>query len=236
MLAGYPAPDPVLQEHAGVVLRSTSDAFRDRADAGRRLGARLFDLHLAPAPMVLGLPRGGVVVAAEVAAALRGDLDVLVARKLAHPEQPELALGALAEGGSPVWDEAMLRRMGLRSDDLDGVVTAERQELARRVATYRPHRSAPDVHGRVVVLVDDGVATGATARAALRALGDRGAERLLLAVPVAAPESLRTFTDADQVITLIAPSNFGAVGRWYDDFRQLSDEDVRRALAPVDAN
>lgn len=211
--------------------RSTADAFRDRAEAGRRLGTRLFDLGVTGAPIVLGLPRGGVVVAAEVAAALDGQLDVLVVRKLAHPEEPELALGALAEGGSPVWDDAMLARMGLCSDDLGGVVAAERQELARRVATYRPDRPAPDVHGRVVVLVDDGVATGATARAALRALGDQGAARLLLAVPVAAPESLPTFTDADEVVTLLAPANFVAVGRWYDDFSQLSDEDVRRALA-----
>jgi putative phosphoribosyl transferase len=214
-----------------VVLRSTFDAFRDRAEAGRRLGTRLSDLDLPGTPIVLGLPRGGVVVAAEVASALDGQLDVLVARKLAHPEQPELALGALAEGGSPVWDEAMLRRMGLHSIDLNAVVAAERQELARRVATYRQDRPAPDVHGRVVVLVDDGVATGATARAALRALGNRGAERLLLAVPVAAPESLSTFTDADEVVTLLAPANFVAVGRWYDDFSQLSDEDVRRALS-----
>ena len=112
------------------MLRRTSDTFRDRADAGRRLGARLADLGVAPGPVVLGLPRGGVTVAAEVAAALPGQLDVLVARKLAHPEQPELALGALAEGGSPVWDSAMLRSMGLRSDDLDEVVSAERRELA----------------------------------------------------------------------------------------------------------
>jgi putative phosphoribosyl transferase len=212
------------------VLRRTSDTFRDRADAGRRLGARLADLGVAPGPVVLGLPRGGVTVAAEVAAALPGQLDVLVARKLAHPEQPELALGALAEGGSPVWDSAMLRSMGLRSDDLDEVVSAERRELARRVASYRGDRPAPDLYGRVVVLVDDGVATGATARAALRAVRDRGAARLLLAVPVAAPDSLATFTDADEVVTLLAPAHFVAVGRWYDDFAQLSDEDVRRAL------
>ena len=213
------------------MLHRTSDIFRDRADAGRRLGVRLSDLGLADKPVVLGLPRGGVAVAAEVAAALNGRLDVLVARKLAHPKQPELALGALAEGGSPVWDDAMLRSMGLTSDDLGHVVAAERQELARRVAAYRGDRPAPDVHGRVVVLVDDGVATGATARAALRAVRDQGAGHLLLAVPVAARESLATFVDADEVVALLAPADFVAVGRWYDDFAQLSDEDVRRALA-----
>lgn len=212
------------------MLRRTSDTFRDRADAGRRLGARLLDLGVAPHPVVLGLPRGGVAVAAEVAAALDGRLDVLVARKLAHPDQPELALGALAEGGSPVWDTAMLRSRGLHSDDLGDVVVAERQELARRVETYRGNRPPPDVAGSVVVVVDDGIATGATARAALRAVRDHGAARLLLAVPVAASESLATFTDADEVIALLVPRPFQAVGRWYDDFAQLSDDDVRRAL------
>jgi putative phosphoribosyl transferase len=213
------------------VLRRTTITFRDRTDAGRRLGARLAGLGLPEAPLVLGLPRGGVTVAAEVAVALAGRLDVLVARKLAHPQQPELALGALAEGGSPVWDTRMLRHMGLHSEDLGNVVARERQEIARRVATYRPDRSAPDVRGLVVVLVDDGVATGATARAALQAVRDQGAARLLLAVPVAASESLATFTDADEVVTLLAPADFVAVGRWYDNFAQLSDEDVRRALA-----
>jgi putative phosphoribosyl transferase len=214
------------------VLRRTSDTFRDRADAGRRLGARLIELGVAPGPVVLGLPRGGVTVAAEVAAALGGHVDVLVARKLAHPDQPELALGALAEGGSPVWDTAMLQAMGLCADDLADVVAAERDELARRVATYRCNRAAPDVQDRVVVVVDDGVATGATARAALHVVRDQGATRLLLAVPVAAPESLATFADADEVIALVVPREFVSVGRWYDDFAQLTDDDVRRALDP----
>jgi putative phosphoribosyl transferase len=210
-------------------------SFRDRGDAGRRLGARLaaLDLDLDPgeAPVVLGLPRGGVPVAAGVAAAVGGELDVIVARKLAHPRQPELALGAVAEGGPPVWDQAMLRRTGVTVDDLTDVVAAEQRELVRRVARYRGGRRAPDLDGRVVVLVDDGVATGATARAALQAVRRRGARRLLLAVPVAAPDSLDTFADADQVIALLAPEGFAAVGSWYDDFSQLADDDVRRALA-----
>jgi putative phosphoribosyl transferase len=210
-------------------------SFRDRGDAGRRLGARLaaLDLDLDPgeAPVVLGLPRGGVPVAAGVAAAVGGELDVIVARKLAHPRQPELALGAVAEGGPPVWDQAMLRRTGVTVDDLTDVVAAEQRELVRRVASYRGDRRAPDLDGRVVVLVDDGVATGATARAALQAVRRRGARRLLLAVPVAAPDSLDTFADADQVIALLAPEGFAAVGSWYDDFSQLADDDVRRALA-----
>jgi putative phosphoribosyl transferase len=165
-----------------------------------------------------------------VVGAIDGRLDVLVARKLAHPAAPELALGALAEGGSPVWDDAMLRRAGLRSTDLADVVAAEREELARQVATYRGNRPAPDVRGHVVVVVDDGVATGATARAALRAVREQGATRLLLAVPVAAPESIASLTEADQVVTLLAPAHFVAVGRWYDDFAQLTDDDVCRAL------
>jgi predicted phosphoribosyltransferase len=190
----------------------------------------LSDLGLTDEPVVVGLPRGGVVVAAEVAAAVNGRLDVLVARKLAQPTAPELALGALAEGGSPVWDDAMLRRMGLHSADLADIVATEREELARQVSAYRGNRPAPDVHGRVVIVVDDGVATGATARAALRAVREQGAARLVLAVPVAAPESVASLTEADEVVTLLAPAQFVAVGRWYDDFAQLTDDDVRRAL------
>ena len=125
----------------------------------------------------------------------------------------------------------MLRQMGVHSADLADVVAAERDELARQVTAYRGSRPAPDVRGRVVVVVDDGVATGATARAALRAVRDQGAARLVLAVPVAAPESIASFTEADDVVTLLAPKRFVAVGRWYDDFTQLTDDDVRRALA-----
>jgi putative phosphoribosyl transferase len=215
------------------VVRAVPGTFRDRQDAGRRVGVRLLALGFEPGPVVLGLPRGGVTVAAEVARALDGHLDVVVARKLAHPGQPELALGAFAEGGGePAWDHALLQRVGVTPADLSAVVEAERVELGRRVASYRGDRPLPDVQGRVVVLVDDGVATGATARAALRALRKRGPSQLVLAVPVGSPDSLRSLEqEADYVVSLIAPAGFGAVGTWYDDFGQLSDDDVRRALA-----
>jgi putative phosphoribosyl transferase len=214
------------------VARAVPDTFRDRRDAGRRVGVRLLELGIGPGSVVLGLPRGGVPIAAEAARALGGELDVFVARKIAHPRRPELALGALAEGGEPVWDDGLLRRVGLTTADLADVVEVERGELGRRVASYRGERALPDLQGRVVVLVDDGVATGATARAALRALRRREPTRLVLAVPVASPDALRSLAaDADEAISVLAPDGFAAVGSWYDDFGQLSDEDVRRALA-----
>jgi putative phosphoribosyl transferase len=213
------------------VVRAVLGTFRDRRDAGRRLGARLVEAGLAPSPVVLGLPRGGVTVAVEVARALDGHLDVLVARKLARPAQPELALGAIAEGGEPIWDHALVHRVGATTEELADVLVAERGELGRRVTSYRGDRPLPQVQGCVVVLVDDGVATGATARAALRALRSRYPSRLVLAVPVASPDALRSLApEADEVLTVLAPRGFGAVGGWYDDFTQLTDDDVRRAL------
>ena len=214
------------------VERAVPASFRDRRDAGRRLGARLLEAGLGPSPVVLGLPRGGVTVAVEVARAVDGLLDVLVSRKIAHPGQPELALGAIAEGGEPVWDRELLHRVGVTAEDLADVLAAERVEPGRRVTSYRGDRPAPDVHGRVVVLVDDGVATGATARAALRSLRSLDPSRLVLAVPVASPDALRSLAaEADQVLSVLTPRAFGAVGTWYDDFGQLSDDDVRHALA-----
>ena len=206
--------------------------FRDRVDAGRQLGDRLAATWAGGTPpLVLGLPRGGVAVAAEVARLLGADLDVLVARKIAAPGQPELALGALAEGGEPIWDAGLLARVGRRPEDLAGVVAAEREELARRVSAYRGERPLR-VRGRTVVLVDDGVATGATARAALRALRSQGAARLVLATPVAAPDRLAVLaSDADEVVALMTPASFGAVGQWYGDFRQVTDDEVCAVLA-----
>jgi putative phosphoribosyl transferase len=239
-------------------------AFRDRAEAGARLGARLREVlgeagsgdpersvacacfpamtapPAGPRPVVLALPRGGVPVAAEVARALHAPLGILLVRKLGHPQVPELGLGAIAEDGAggaaePFFDEEMLGRVGLHRDDLADVVARERAELARRTAIYasrRPGPGGPGLPAALVIVVDDGLATGVTARAALRAVRARGARRVILAVPVAAPEAARAMkAEAGEVVTLLTPRRFRSVGEWYADFGQLSDADVLALLA-----
>ena len=202
----------------------------DRADAGERLGRRLAEQQL-PAPVVVGLARGGIEVAAPVAAQLGAPLDVLVVRKVGHPGQPELGLGALAEDGPVLWDEAGLAMAGLAPADLAETVAAERAECRRRVSAYRSGRRGVPVAGRTVVVVDDGVATGVTARAALRSLRDAGAARVVLAAPVvAAPTMAGLRADADEVVALEVAQRLGAVSRWYADFRQTTDEQVVRLL------
>jgi putative phosphoribosyl transferase len=205
-------------------------AFTDRADAGRQLAQHLARLELA-APVVLGLPRGGVPVAVEVAAALGAPVDVLVARKIGAPGRPEFGVGAIAEGGEPLFDADLLRGLRLTPDDLADTVAAERAELARRVRLYRGTRALPELAARTVVLVDDGIATGSTARAALRAIALRRPARTVLAVPVGPPETLTAMADdADEVVAVLTPRRFGAVSRFYDAFPQLSDGEVTAAL------
>jgi putative phosphoribosyl transferase len=204
--------------------------FRDRADAGRQLARRLQQERME-APVVVGLPRGGVPVAAEVARALGAPLDVLVVRKVGCPWQPEFALGAVGEEDAIVLNQSLIASIGLAPDHLARVVRAARGELARRVARYRGIRPAVPVRGRTVVVVDDGLATGVSARAALGVLRRRGAGRVVLAVPVAPPQTvtaLRGLTDA--VVALEAPRAFLAIGQFYDDFTQTSDEEVIRLL------
>ena len=205
--------------------------FRDRRDAGRRLAALVAELDL-PAPIVLALPRGGVPVAAEVAARLGAELDVLGARKLGAPQQPELGLGAIAEGGIRVLDLDLVRRLGLTEAALDAVTARERLELDRRVEAYRGSRPLPPVAGRAVVVVDDGVATGGTAEAALRSVRAGRPARLVLAVPTAAPDAVaRLARVADDVVCVMTPESLTAVGQWYEDFTQTTDREVAELLA-----
>ncbi|MBA9004656.1 MULTISPECIES: phosphoribosyltransferase [Thermomonospora] len=209
--------------------------FADRAEAGRVLGELLVPHELAD-PLILALPRGGVPVAAEVAGRLGGPdrpavMDVLVTRKIGYPPQPELGVGAIAEGGEPVFDRTLLDRLGLVEADLADTVARERAELDRRVRAYRGGRPLPDPAGRAVVVVDDGLATGVTARAALRAVRARHPARLLLAAPVGAPDSVRMLAaEADEVVVCAQPAAFRAVGQWYRRFDQLTDRDVTRLL------
>lgn len=181
--------------------------------------------------MVLGLPRGGVVVAVGVAEALQVPVDVLVVRKLGHPRQPELGLGAVAEDGEPVFDDEGLRLAGLTAGDLSEVVATERAECRRRMAAYRGDRPPPEVSGRTAVVVDDGIATGMTALAALALLRRRGARRLVLAAPVASKDATRRLLPvADDLVLLVVPQRFGAVSRFYLSFDQTSDAEVSGLL------
>jgi putative phosphoribosyl transferase len=204
--------------------------YTGRAAAGRVLASWLAAREWRD-PLVLALPRGGVPVAAEVARALRAPVDVFVIRKLGHPRQPELGLGAVAEGGEPMYDARMMDTVGLAREELAAVEKREVVELERRVRVYRSGRPAPGVAGRDVIVVDDGLATGSTARAALRALAARAPARLVLAVPVGAIETVVELRDDGyDVVVPAAPLDFRAVGQWYRSFDQLTDADVVRIL------
>lgn len=206
--------------------------FGDRSAAGRALGAAVRD-RVPAVDVVLGLPRGGVVVAAEVAAALGVPLDVVVVRKLGAPADPELALGAVASGGVRVVNEALVRRLAVPAETLERVVAAALAELRRGERTYRGGRPPAALAGRTAVVVDDGLATGATVLAAVWAVRAGGARRVVAAAPVGAPEACaRVAAVADELICLHAPPDFVAVGHHYLDFAQTSDEQVQQLLAP----
>ena len=205
--------------------------FRDRTDAGRQLAARLVGLQLQ-APVVLGLPRGGIPVAAEVARALGAPLEVFVARKIGAPGHDELGIGAVAEGSAAPVVSDTAGRLWLRPPDIDALAQQARTELARRVALYRGDRSLPELAGKDVVLVDDGLATGVTAEAALRSLRRTRPRRLVLAVPVCARETAARLAGlADDVVCAETPAVFYAVGEWYEDFTQTTDEEVLDLLS-----
>lgn len=214
--------------------------FKDRSDAGRKLAAALAS-YKEWRPVVLALPRGGVAVAAEVAAALAAPLDLILVRKIGVPFQPELAMGAIVDGAAPlvVRNEDVIRLAEIDESDFNAVCERELAEIERRRQRYLGHRERVEIGGRTAIVIDDGIATGATTRAALRATRLRHPERLVLAVPVAPTESLAAMQEeADEVVCLEDYADFGAIGFYYSDFRQVSDDEVVELLRrfPARAN
>jgi putative phosphoribosyl transferase len=206
--------------------------FPNRAEAGRLLALKLAAYADRKDVVVLALPRGGVPVGYEVARALHVPLDVFIVRKLGVPGFEELALGAIASGGVRVLNQEVLRRLPDPNQLIDSVTHREMTELERREQSYRDNRPAPELEGRTAILVDDGLATGATMRAAVAALRLRGVAKIVVAVPVGAAETCREFeNEVDETVCAIAPEYFQAVGQFYDDFSQITDDEVRELLA-----
>ncbi|WP_066520901.1 phosphoribosyltransferase [Curtobacterium ammoniigenes] len=203
--------------------------FRDRADAGRQLAAQVAQRRFAN-PIVLGLPRGGVPVAAAVAQTLGAPLDVIVVRKLGVPFAPEVAMGAIGEGGVGLVDGDLVDRLGIRCEDVDAVHRAENVVLAERSSRLRRLRPVLDLTGHTAIVVDDGIATGATMAVACRVARRRGATRVIAAAPVAADEVIRGLDEADEVVTVMRPLHFGAVGEYYDAFAATPDDTVESLL------
>jgi putative phosphoribosyl transferase len=205
--------------------------FRDRFEAGVILGQLLSPKVQHTNPIVLALPRGGVPVGFEVARVLNADLDIFLVRKLGVPGHEELAMGAIASGGVRVLNEDLIKQLGLSSLIIDRITAKEQQEIERRARLYREGRPALPVAHRTVILVDDGLATGATMLAAARALRAQQPERIIVAVPVAAPQSCEEFRQhVDEIVCAATPNPFCAVGAWYEDFSQTSDAEVRELL------
>jgi predicted phosphoribosyltransferase len=206
-------------------------AFANRTEAGRLLAEKLVNYAGCADVIVLGLPRGGVPVAFEVAQRLAAPLDVFIVRKLGVPGFEELAAGAIASGGVRVLNEDVMRAIPHADEAIEAVTTRETAELERREHEYRDGRPAPDLRDRIIILVDDGLATGATMRAAVKALQQTGAAKIVVAVPVGPPDTCREIEqEADETICLSTPAFFQAVGQYYEDFSQTSDEDVRELL------
>ena len=205
--------------------------FEDRTDAGRALAERLGAYANRDDVLVLALPRGGVPVAFEVARKLRAPLDVFLVRKLGVPGQEELAMGAISSGGITVLNENVVRGLGIPREVIDRTAVAQREELTRRERLYRNHRPAPEIRGRCVLLIDDGLATGASMLAAVQGLRKHEPARIVVAVPVAAEPTCQRFQGvADEIVCMATPEPFGGVGQWYEDFRQTTDDEVRELL------
>lgn len=208
--------------------------FQNRRDAGKRLASLLHDYAGLQDTLVLGLPRGGVPVAYEVARALHAPLDVFVVRKLGVPGQEELAFGEIATGGVRILNPAVMEHARITNDELETATAAEAKELKRREQAFRGDRSAPQIRGRTVILIDDGLATGATMRAAVMALRQQHPARIVVGVPAASPETCAEFQDeVDDIICAVTPDPFYSVGSWYDDFTQTTDEEVHALLERV---
>jgi putative phosphoribosyl transferase len=205
--------------------------FRDRIEAGRLLAEKLAAYANRPDVLVLALPRGGVLVGFEVARALNVLLDIFLVRKLGVPGHEELAMGAIASGGVRVLNDDVVRYLRIPDEVIDAVAEKEQQELDRRERAYRSDRAAPEIRGRTIILVDDGLATGSTMRAAAAALRKQQPEQIVVAVPIAAPETCDEFRgEVDEIVCAVTPQPFYAVGIWYEDFSQTSDEEVRDLL------
>ncbi|MEV1289135.1 phosphoribosyltransferase family protein [Micromonospora sp. NPDC049679] len=212
------------------------EAFQDRREAGRALArqvaARLEEVDGAGRPLVLALPRGGLPIGQEIATRVDGELDIAVARKIGLPDQPEFGIGAVTADGPPLFNEAVLRQVGLTESDLVPHVAREREEARRRLRRYRHDRELPRIADRTVIVADDGLATGVTAMAALREVRAKGPRQLMFAAPVCAREATQLLLrEADTVLCVHVPERFSAVGAWYHDFEQLSDDEVEAALA-----
>jgi predicted phosphoribosyltransferase len=205
--------------------------FRNRTDAGRQLATKLAAYANRPDVLVLALPRGGVPVGFEVARALGAPLDIFLVRKLGVPGYEELAMGAVATGGVRVLNDEIVRGLGISEHEIDAAAARELQELAQRERLYRGDRPPPSIADRTIILVDDGLATGATMRAAIQAVRQQGPRRIAVAVPTSSPDTCKVLeAEADEVICAMTPEPFFAVGHWYDDFTQTTDDEVRDLL------
>ena len=211
--------------------------FKDRRDAGKQLAKELSDFKGQDDAIVLGLPRGGVPVAFEVAEALKLPLDVFIVRKLGVPGQPELAMGAIASGGIQVLNDSVIRRAGISESQIEDVAQKEKEELKKREKAYRGARPDIDLHGKTVLLVDDGLATGASMRAAISALQEHEPKKIIVAVPTAPSDTCQEFEpEVDQIICLRTPTPFWGVGGSYQNFSQTTNEEVRELLNKADQN